>query len=91
MGTFHNDKGPLHGITVLVRTHGPRVYVGRCDEETEQGILLFDADHHDDGEGGKSTSDYLAFARKYGVFPKHKRCVVPRAEIAAVIPLASVA
>lgn len=87
MGTFHNDKGPLHGITVVVETTGPRVYVGRCDEETREGILLLDADHHDDGADGKSTSDYLRFAARYGIFKKHDRVTVPRAEILKVTPL----
>jgi len=44
VGTFHDDKGELHGITVVVETTGPRVYVGRCDTQTPQGIILLDAD-----------------------------------------------
>ena len=32
MGTFHNDKSELHGITVVVDTKGPKVFVGRCDD-----------------------------------------------------------
>lgn len=84
MGTFHADKGELHGITVVVDTNGPRVYVGRCDEETPEGIVLLDADHHDDGEGGRSKQEYLQRAARFGVFKKHDRLVVPRAEIASV-------
>ena len=87
MGTFHNDKGELHGITVVVETSGKRVYVGRCDEETQAGIVLLDADHHDDGADGKSTGDYLKFAARYGIFKKHDRVTVPRAEIRKVTPL----
>jgi len=84
MGTFHSDKGPLHGITVVVETHGAAVYVGRCDEERADGILLLDADLHREGEGGRSRSEYLARAAKFGVFARHKTVLVPRAEIAAV-------
>lgn len=91
MGTFHNDKGELHGITVVVETSGKRVYVGRCDEETQEGIVLLDADHHDDGADGKSTGDYLKFAARYGIFKKHDRIAVPRAEIRKVTPLGRVA
>jgi len=91
VGTFHSDKGELHGITVVVETTGDRVWVGRCDEETDAGIVLLDADHHDDGDGGKSNADYLSFAAKYGVFKKHERVVVPRAEIAAVKRLGELA
>ena len=87
MGTFHNDKGELHGITVVVETSGPRVYVGRCDEETQAGIVLLDADHHDDGADGKSTRDYLRFAARYGIFKKHDKIAVPRSEITKVTRL----
>lgn len=84
MGTFHSDKGDLHGITVVVETNGPRVYIGRCDEETAAGIVLLDADHHDDGESGRSSADYIRRAARFGVFKKHDRLVVPRDEIARV-------
>ena len=87
MGTFHSDKGELHGITVAVETTGPRVYVGRCDEQTPAGIVLLDGDHHDEGEGGKSNREYLQLAAKYGVFKKYDRTVVPQAVIAAVTRL----
>lgn len=87
MGTFHNDKGALHGITVVVETNGPRVYVGRCDEETPTGIILLDADHHDDGADGKTTGDYLRFAARYGIFKKHDKIAVPRSEITKVTRL----
>jgi len=87
MGTFHSDKGELHGITVVVETTGPRVYVGRCDEQNGTGIVLLDADHHDDGEGGKSRDEYLRFAARYGIFKKHDRVLVPRGEIRRVVRL----
>ena len=85
MGTFHDDKGELHGITVVVRTSDMRVvYVGRCDTEGPDGIVLLDADQHEDGDAGRSTDQYLERAAKYGVFARHDRIVVPRAEIASV-------
>jgi hypothetical protein len=87
VGTFHRDKGDLHGITVVVETNGPRVWIGRCDEETGEGIILLDADHHDDGADGKSRAEYLRFAARYGIYRKHDRVVVPRAEIRKVTRL----
>ena len=36
MGTFYQDKGELHGITVVVETVGDEVYIGHCDEIAEQ-------------------------------------------------------
>ena len=91
MGTFHDDKGSLHGITVVVETKGARVYVGRCDEQTPAGISLLDADHHDDGDGGRSTAQYLERAARFGVFKKHDHIVVPQDEIAAVWRLGKLA
>ena len=33
MGTFHQGKSELHGITVVVDTTGPEIFVGRCDDD----------------------------------------------------------
>ena len=84
MGTFHDDLGELHGITVVVDTPGPKVYIGRCHEMTPDGILLLDVDAHEDGADGRSKADYISRAAKVGVWSKHKRLVVPEAEIASV-------
>jgi hypothetical protein len=91
MGTFHSDKGELHGITVVVQTTGPRVYVGRYDEETAAGIVLLDVDRHDDGEDGRSTAEYLDRAARFGVFKKHDRLVVPGGEVFSVRRLGDLA
>ena len=37
MGTFHSDKGDLHGITVVVDLKDTRVFVGRCDTVVPEG------------------------------------------------------
>jgi hypothetical protein len=87
MGTFHDDKGELHGITVVVDTHGPTVYIGRCDVLTEKQIVLNDVDQHEDGNDGKSKEDYLKFAAKFGTWKKHDRLIVPRDEISLIKPL----
>jgi len=87
MGTFHNGKGELHGMTVVVETTGTRVYVGRCDEENGRGIVLLDAGHHDEGENGRTNREYLRFAVRYGVFKRHDRVHVQRSEIASVTRL----
>jgi len=84
MGTLHRDTGELHGITVVVDTLGPEVWVGRCMEITEAGIVLVDADVHRDGEGGRSKQEYLARAAKLGVWKKHARVVVPRGQVASI-------
>ena len=90
MGTFHHDKSPLHGITVVVDTHGPEVFVGRCDDEDERGIFLHDVDVHRDGDGGRSKADYVKRAAQLGVWKKHDALFVPREKIASVRRLGEV-
>lgn len=86
MGTFHDDKGDLHGITVVAEA-GATVYVGRCDTIDDQGVVLLDCDRHDEGQDGKSNADWLQRAARFGVWKQHDRLVLPRAEVTAVTPL----
>ncbi len=87
MGTFHQDKGELHGITVVVDTTGSKVYIGRCDTMTDQGIILLDVDEHEDGKDGKSKTDFIQKAAKFGAWKKHEHFAIPKDEIAFVKPL----
>lgn len=91
MGTFHSDKGELHGITVVVDTRGPKVYVGRCDEITDTAVVLLDVDEHVDGDDGRSKEEYVRRAARFGVWKKHRRLVVPRTEVESVRRLGSIA
>ena len=91
MGTFHHDRGALHGITVVVDTQGPRVYVGRCDSEGPDGIVLLDVDVHADGDGGRSKADYLRQVARVGHWKKHDRVEVAAAEIVSVRRLGDMA
>jgi hypothetical protein len=91
MGTFHHDRSPLHGITVAVDTHGPVVYVGRCDDMDDERIVLLDVDLHRDGDGGRSKHDYLRRAAEVGTWRKHARLELPMSEVAWVKPLGQVA
>lgn len=84
MGTFHDDKHELHGITVVVDTVGDEVFIGRCDDMTEQGILLLDVDIHKDGHEGRSKEEYVQRAAQFGVWKKFQRVVVPGEDIASV-------
>ena len=83
MGTFHNDKGELHGITVVVETDGPELFVGRCDTVTAEGVFLLDADAHRDG-GEVARAEYLRRASRFGVWPTIKQVVVPAARVVAL-------
>jgi hypothetical protein len=91
MGTFHQGKSELHGITVVVDTTGPEIFVGRCDDEDERGIVLNDVDVHRDGENGRSKEEYVRRAAQLGVWKKYDRLLVPRDRIASVRRLGEVA
>lgn len=88
MGTFHQGKSALHGITVVVDTMGPEVFVGRCDDEDDEVVILLDVDVHREGEGGRSKAEYLKRAAQVGVWKKHDRMVIPRAQVSSLHPLA---
>ncbi len=85
MGTFHHNKHELHGITVVVETSGPELFVGRCDDIVAEGVILRDADvhrersqgHEGDSPGGKSRAEFLEHARRFGAWPNLKRILVP--------------
>ena len=90
MGTFHQDLGELHGITVVVDTHGPRVYVGRCDTVVPQGVVLLDGDVHEETEGGPTKDAWVQKAAKFGVWKTFEREVVPAAEVSSIRRLGDV-
>ena len=90
MGTFHDNKSALHGITVVVDTKGPKVYVGRCDDEDQEKVILVDADIHEDGANGKTKADYVKRAAKFGVWKKYDHLVIPRADVLSITRLGDV-
>jgi len=91
MGTFHSDKSALHGITVVVDTVGTKVYVGRCDDEDDQHVILLDADVHEDGQSGRSKQQYVERAAKFGVWKKIDRIVLSRNEVKSIARLGETA
>ena len=84
MGTFHDDKHELHGITVVVDTVGAEIYIGRCDDINDRGVLLLDVDVHKDGEGGRSKEEYVQRASQFGVWTRHPRVLIPGSQVASV-------
>ena len=88
MGTFHNDKGELHGITVLVTTSGSETWVGRCDTDVGDHVVLLGADRHDAAEDDTSADEWTKRAAQIGFFPRHDRVVLPKSVVEEVRPLA---
>ncbi len=90
MGTFHHDTHELHGITVVVDTDGPEVFVGRCDDMDEEEVILLDVDVHRDGDDGRSKEEYVRRAAQFGVWKKHDQLVVDRGRVTSVRRLGDV-
>ena len=75
----------LHGMTVVLETAGPRVYVGRFDQALGTDYLIHDADVFEEGKGEPATkAEYLAKASAWGVWARHKDCLVPTAEVTGI-------
>lgn len=83
--TFHQDRGELHGITVVVDT-GSELWVGRCDTADEREIVLLDADVHA-GEDPAGREAYLRRAADLGVWKRHDRVAIPRSRVLSVARL----
>jgi hypothetical protein len=87
---FHPGHHALHGITVVLETHGPRTYLGRFDSEDERGVHLLDVGVHDESLTGGSKHDYIRRGAQYGIRVEHKHIVVPRAEVLRLTPLGEI-
>jgi len=88
LGTFHQNKSELHGITVIVETDGAEMFVGRCDDIDGRDVILLDVDVHREGEDESSRSEYLAKAARFGVWKKFDRVVIPKGRVTTVRRLA---
>ncbi|MEO8504143.1 MAG: hypothetical protein ABI609_09620 [Acidobacteriota bacterium] len=81
MGTFHQDRGELHGITVVVETDASEVWVGRCDTADDRGVVLRDADVHRESSGRDA---FLRSASELGVWPRHRQVLIPSQSVASI-------
>lgn len=84
---FHPGHAELHGITVVVETHGSLTYVGRYDSQDEQGVHMLDVGVHDETAAELSKNEYLKKSAKFGIQSEHKHLIVPSREVARVTRL----
>jgi len=88
VGTFHSDKGELHGISVLVTTVGTETWVGRCDTALGDHVVLLGADRHDSAHDDATAEEWTRRAAMVGFFPRHDRVVLPKSQVKEIRPLA---
>lgn len=90
MGTFHNDRHELHGITVVVDTDGAEIYVGVCEDVTDSQVFLRDADVHREGDSETSKDSWVEKAARFGVWGKLGHVVLPRGRVRSIRRLGDV-
>jgi hypothetical protein len=87
---FHPGHAELHGITVVVETHGSRTYVGRYDSEDERGVHMLDVGVHD-GATDVTKDEYIRKTAKFGIRSDHSHLIIPADQVARITRLAELA
>ena len=83
---FHPGHHELHGITVVLETHGSETFVGRFDSEDEQGVRMVDVGIHESGSG-PTKEEYIRHSAKFGIRADRKQVIVPKAAVARITRL----
>ncbi|HUP42100.1 MAG TPA: hypothetical protein VM599_02700 [Thermoanaerobaculia bacterium] len=86
----HQHRSPLHGITVVVETAGGETWIGRCDDEDAERVILLDADVHAAGDADSGRDAWLAKAARFGPWARHARVVLPRRAVHSLYRLGEV-
>jgi hypothetical protein len=81
---FHPGHQELHGITVVLETHGSRTYVGRFDSEDERGVHMHDVGVYDVTSAGGSKEEFLRRCDRFGIRADHRDLLVPTSEVAGI-------
>lgn len=81
---FHPGHHELHGVTVVLETHGSRTYVGRFDSQDERGVHLHDVGVYDASAAAGSKEEFLRRCDKFGIRSEHRELVVPGVEVAGI-------
>lgn len=83
---FHPGHAELHGVTVVVETHGSRTYVGRYDSKDGHGVHMLDVGIHEE-PADMSKDEYIRKSAKFGIKSQHKHIVVPLGDVARITRL----
>jgi hypothetical protein len=87
---FHPGHHELHGITVVVRTTGSRILVGRFDKQDENGVHLIGVSIHDASASDPAQADFLSRTVKYGVRVDQPHLVIPQSQVREITPLGTI-
>ena len=87
---FHPGHDDLHGLTVVVYTHGPKTVVGRWHAIENGRVLLHDAAVHDSGSSEQTREEFVAQQKKYGVAVQERDLTLPQDSVSDVVLLREV-
>jgi len=72
---------------VVVRTSGPRTFVGRWHEVRDGQVLMVDVAVHDSGSASESGDEWLAKLKKFGIPVDQRSVSVEHASVTEVVRL----
>jgi hypothetical protein len=81
------DADPLEayvGMTIILDTQGPLIYIGTLRRVTPVSLVLADADVHDSNDSRATKDLYLVETRDLGVRVNRSHVVVMRGQISSV-------
>lgn len=88
MGTFHQHKNELHGITVVVEAAAEdgvaETFVARCDDIRGGKVILLDGDVYREGQPGASKEEFLKKAARFGVWKKFDHVLLDAARVISI-------
>ena len=87
---FHEGHDDMHGFTCVLES-GVDTYIGRWEHNVDGVIILKGASHHQDGEEGMRTKDFIEKTAKFGLVPKQPQIEVEAAGVTSVRKLGDVA
>jgi hypothetical protein len=82
---FHPGHHELHGVTVVLETHGSETFVGRFDSEDRGGVRMLDVGVHE-GDGA-AKDEFIRRSLKFGIRADRKQVVVPKDVVARITKL----
>ena len=85
---FHPGHQELHGVTVVLETHGSKTYVGRYDSQDDRGVHMHDVGVHDAATSETSREEFLRRCDRFGVRPEHRDLLIPTRDVARIHKLA---
>jgi hypothetical protein len=81
---FHPGHQALHGVTVVLETHGAKTYVGRFDSQDDRGVHMHDVGVYDAASAANSKQEFLQRCDRFGIPTHYRDLLVPATDVARI-------